>query len=290
MVGRQPTLDYIVPTSSGALSSIGAASVVADLGNGFIEERNRNTCMERALTDASTGFGTGTIDGAAGIEAPLRVQNCANHVGGSFICACAKCTRLAGRSYEARRKREYRRKLKECQNQDPSCLIIAKRQKIAKHIVNCFKKYTKGLDNHVKESIIKDVLKDGCMRGLKIQMPEDSVMLGFRNTLATIKKPKSNKELFLKRGTIIMPMRAPVLNISLASKLLGTHRRNFYAAREKLKKESLPLHLCKRQECTKDAISDEVKELVVSFWTENTRVSPNKKDVCQMCSRCGGTA
>ena len=33
--------------------------------------------------------------------------------------------------------------------------------------------------------------------------------------------------------------------------------------------------------CTKDAINDEVKELVVYFWTSNTRVSPNKKDVCQ---------
>ena len=133
----------------------------------------------------------------------------------------------------------------------------------------------------MKESIIKDVLKDGCMRGLKIQMPEDSVMLGFRNTLATIKKPRSKKELFLKRATIMMAMRAPVPNIYSASKLLGTHRRNFYAAREKLKMESLPLHLCEQQVRTKDAISHEVKELVVSFWTENTRVSPNKKDVCR---------
>ena len=41
------------------------------------------------------------------------------------------------------------------------------------------------------------------------------------------------------------------------------------------------MQLCDRQVRTKDAISDEVKELVVAFWTSNTRVSPNKKDVCQ---------
>ena len=79
----------------------------------------------------------------------------------------------------------------------------------------------------------------------------------------------------------MMVMNSSTTNIAAASKALGTHRRNFYAAKQKLQQETLPLHLCERKVRTKDAISDEVKELVVAFWMSNTRVSPNKKDVCR---------
>ena len=96
-----------------------------------------------------------------------------------------------------------------------------------------------------------------------------------------MKKPRSSKDLFVKRATIFMVMNSSTTNISAAAKALGTHRRNFYAAKLKLQQKTLPLQLCERQARTKDAISDEVKELVVAFWMSNTRVSPNKKDVCQ---------
>ena len=110
-------MDYIVPALCRAISSIGVALVATPLGNGFIGERNRNASMvERALIGASTSFGIGTIDGVASIEAPSSFGACANHVGGNFICECEKCRRIATRSYEACRKREYCRKLKESQN------------------------------------------------------------------------------------------------------------------------------------------------------------------------------
>ncbi|KAI5061560.1 hypothetical protein GOP47_0024065 [Adiantum capillus-veneris] len=176
MVGRQPCLDltsgrtltlvYMAPTSNEATSSIGSALVPAPLGNGFIGERNRNASMEIALIGASKSFGAGIIDGTTCVEAPSGFGACANHAG---ICECAKCRRLAARSYEARRKREYCRKLKESWNQYPSCPLISKRQAIAKRIVTCFKQHTRDLDNETNESIMKDVLNDGCMRGLKIE-------------------------------------------------------------------------------------------------------------------------
>lgn len=72
-------------------------------------------------------------------------------------------------------------------------------------------------------------------------------------------------------------------NIAIASRLLGVHQRNFYAAKSRLKQEQsqLPLHLCERLPCTQNAITEEVKDKVIPFWASNTRVSPNYKDVCQ---------
>ena len=110
------------------------------------------------------------------------------------------------------------------------------------------------------------------------------VLTGLRDSLQSLKKPRSSKDLFLKRATVLMVMNSSTANISASAKALGTHRRNFYAARLKLqleKQETLPLQLCERQARTKDAITDEIKELVLDFWTSNTRVSPNKKDVCR---------
>ena len=140
--------------------------------------------------------------------------------------------------------REYRCKLKEGHNLYPSCLILAQRQAISKLIVRCFKQHTKDLDKETKESILKDVLNNGCIRGLNIKKQNDLVLVGLRDTLTTIKKPKNNKELFLKRETIMMAMRAPRPNVYAASKILGMHQRNFYVARLKLRKDSLPLDLC----------------------------------------------
>ena len=72
-------------------------------------------------------------------------------------------------------------------------------------------------------------------------------------------------------------------NIAAASRLLGAHQRNFYAARSRMKQHDsqLPLHLCERQRQHRSSITEEVKDLVIAYWTNNTCVSPNKKDVCQ---------
>ena len=67
------------------------------------------------------------------------------------------------------------------------------------------------------------------------------------------------------------------------SNLLGIHPRNLYSALHRVDNEfstssMLPLDLCKRQ-LTHGRLDDEVKDLVLKFWTEHTRVSPNKKDI-----------
>ena len=169
--------------------------------------------------------------------------------------------------------------------QNQSHLSVAKCRQASRAIVNFFKALTIGLDNESKEKIFQGILHDPLMQRFSPQphlagVQDHPVLAGLRNSLQSLKKPRTSKEMFLKRATVLMVMNSSTTNIAAAAKALGTRRRNFYAAKSKLQQETLPLQLCDRQVRTKDAISDEVKELVVAFWTSNTWVSPNKKDVC----------
>ena len=73
------------------------------------------------------------------------------------------------------------------------------------------------------------------------------------------------------------------LNVNIASKLLCIHRRNLYGAKNWLLQQtekSLSFATC-HWSLKRSCILEEVKELVANFWTLETRVSPNKKDICQ---------
>ena len=218
----------------------------------------------------------------------------------SCLCSgsveCSSCKQVVIKQYEAKRKREYRIKVKQREDAIKQVrLSDTKRRKICSELVKCFTHCTEGLDNKAKEEILRSVLDHREFRGLQIKCSRPEVfsdeqnilVSGLHNTFKAMKKPKTSKELFLKRASILMVMnstshvRKP--NIAAASRLLGVHRRNFYAAKSQLQQNDtlLPLHLCERQPRTKSVITEEVKEIVVSFWTNNTRVSPNKKDVCR---------
>ena len=207
---------------------------------------------------------------------------------------CSSCKQSVIKEYEANRKREYRKRVKEREARINQVRFNEfKRRKITTQVIKCFTRCTEGLDNEAKGEIISSILKHRALRGLKIQSTgaevsndEQKVLIsGMHNTLKAMKRPKSLKELFIKRASIMMVMsstsRKP--NIAAASRLLGIHRRNFYAARSRLEHNhtQLPLHLCERQPYTNSVITEEVKAIVVTFWTQNTRVSPNKKDVCR---------
>ena len=63
------------------------------------------------------------------------------------------------------------------------------------------------------------------------------------------------------------------------------HPRNLYVAMRRVDSDArassiLPLDLCKRQS-THGKLAQEIKDIVITFWIEQTRVSPNKKDVCK---------
>ena len=68
------------------------------------------------------------------------------------------------------------------------------------------------------------------------------------------------------------------------AKFAGFHRRNFATANAHLKQSedgAFPLQLCLRQRPKSTIITMEIKEFVFGFWKTETRVSPNKKDVCR---------
>ena len=73
------------------------------------------------------------------------------------------------------------------------------------------------------------------------------------------------------------------MNGRKATKALGLHQRNVIAANFWLQHEaeegSFPLDSCHRQMHRASTITSEIKETVFQFWSVETRISPNKKDV-----------
>ena len=114
-----------------------------------------------------------------------------------------------------------------------------------------------------------------------------SIISTLKSSLQVLKDPKCNDELFMKRGalTLIANGLGDQEEVSLwrASKVLGIHPSNLYLARDRLQSDgtSSQMHLnqCQRQP-RNDFLTIKIKELVVSFWTAKSRVSPNKKDIC----------
>ena len=67
--------------------------------------------------------------------------------------------------------------------------------------------------------------------------------------------------------------------------VLGVHRQNIAAASSRLEMkdedEVLPLSACQRQLPLHTSITSETRDFVTAFWKSETRVSPNKKDICK---------
>ena len=117
-----------------------------------------------------------------------------------------------------------------------------------------------------------------------------------RNTLAQIKVPHSASELFVKRTSLTMILNNSTsvasINQSKIASVLGIHQRNITATTSRLENkdedEVLPLSACERQLPRGTIITSDTRDLVYSFWTSKTRVSPNKKDKCK--KRIGRTS
>ena len=82
------------------------------------------------------------------------------------------------------------------------------------------------------------------------------------------------------------------MSIPQAAKLMGIHKRNLYSAKHHLivsseSDGSFPAYACHRDDARRTHITQTVKDIVFQFWTDETRVSPNKKDVCsKRLARC----
>lgn len=222
------------------------------------------------------------------------------------------------REYECRRKREQRARLKRKVDEsniaegelDEAAKEIAdegepqgcpefndevKRAKVAKDIARYILRQTNAMDMNAKKDIFKRMIQHPSLKDLhseKAPTPglADTLIANIRNTLQDLKRPQNEDEMFLKRSTMLMLVSskdredARGLNVNAASKLLSIHRRNLYGARNQLLQQTensaLSFSTCHRS-LPRSRIPEEVKELVENFWTLETRVSPNKKDICR---------
>lgn len=197
------------------------------------------------------------------------------------------------REYWAAKKREQRRKERESSRlQDPSLMDEAKsRKQICSAMAKFWRKKTLGLTRSIQRELFQQLLLHPTFKDLQTSTAsvESTLLSNIRNTLGQLKVPRSTHELFLKRSSLTMVMNntdgTTQMNHTRIAGILGVHRRNIAAASSRLEikddEEVLPLSACQRQLPQGNIVTGEVRDLVYAFWSSETRVSPNKKDICR---------
>lgn len=200
------------------------------------------------------------------------------------------------RNYWAAKQREHREKLKRMRA-EVTCVDDRMKNKICKNMARSWVRQTEGMDMDTQKKIFMELLQHPKFR--QLQSDESKYDQGFmnniRSTLSQVKRPRSNNELFLKRSMLLSMLNGEGLacdggaqnttvSIRKAAKALGLHRRNLLAAKSRLQLEDdgvLPLEMCHRRPPRSYIITTEIKNMVIEFWSAETRVSPNRKDVCR---------
>ena len=193
------------------------------------------------------------------------------------------------RQYECERKKEQRKKRK---LQSKSQSVLSLKQESVSLIVEFTLGVLNQFEKQDKIEVMAEFLDDKHIQPLIREKSiathmHTSVISALKSSLQVLKVPKCNDELFMKRGALTLIANGlgdQEVSLRRASEVLGIHPRNLYLARERLQRDgtSSQMHLkqCQRQP-RNDFPTSEIKELVVSFWTAESRVSPNKKDICR---------
>lgn len=190
------------------------------------------------------------------------------------------------RQYWAMMKRESRQRKRE---RDASCLSTPEDMStVCTTMVLCWQEATKGMNCEAKKATFQLLLEKPAFRSLH-HGSEKSILSNIQGTITKVKASLSEEELKFKRALCMMLVNSkgdPSTSISNSemARFTGLHRRNFAAANSRLKQAnagSFPLQLCRRQQPQSHCITQEIRDIVFAFWQTETRVSPNKKDVCR---------
>ena len=97
-----------------------------------------------------------------------------------------------------------------------------------------------------------------------------------------LQQPGSNEEFFFKNATLQMMLNSKEdMPIAKLSRVLEINHRVLFKAKSLRMKSSVNAQLFSLAACHKQhrqsPITDEVKELVYTFWREQTRVSPIRR-------------
>lgn len=175
-----------------------------------------------------------------------------------------------------------------------------KKQRICQSMVQHFDTLTVGMDASARKEIFDELLQHPCFLTMQSKSKElEAIMLrNIRNTLNHVKVPRSSDEFFVKKSAMLMLVNGESkeqntdMSIPQAAKLMGIHKRNLYSAKHHLtvaseSDGSFPASACHRDDARRTHITQTVKDIVFQFWMDETRVSPNKKDVCsKRLARC----
>lgn len=192
------------------------------------------------------------------------------------------------RDYWAAKKREQRSKERDPNNNGraPTC---KSRKNIISAVARCWRNQTRGLSVSEQKELFQELLQHHTFSKLQLADVESGLVSGIRNTLTQLKVPRSANELFVKKTSLSMVLNTTggsAMNQSKIATILGVHRRNIAAATSRLhmkdEDEVLPLAACQRSLHRGTHVSSETRDLVYAFWSSETRVSPNKKDICKL--------
>ncbi|MCO5583922.1 hypothetical protein L7F22_037839 [Adiantum nelumboides] len=202
-------------------------------------------------------------------------------------------SRAVVREYEALKKREYRERRKHKSFASFMDADAASMHTIVREIVQYFIERTRGMEKAVKCRILNQVLEHPAMLGLldqafrEEQQVQSTLLANVRNTLAIVKQPSNKDELFLKKSALAMLMNSSKdLPVAKVARVMQVTKHSLYRARSSVEAKSahgsglFSLAACRKQQRS-STISEELKELVYTFWQSESRVSPNKKDVCR---------
>ncbi|MCO5608574.1 hypothetical protein L7F22_062785 [Adiantum nelumboides] len=156
------------------------------------------------------------------------------------------------------------------------------------------------MDASGRKEIFDELLQHPCFLTMQSKSKElEAIMLrNIRNTLNHVKVPRSSYEFFVKKSAMLMLVNGGSkeqntdMSIPQAAKLMGIHKRNLYSAKHHLivsseSDGSFLASACHRDDAWRTHITQTIKDIVFQFWTDETRVSPNKKYVCsKRLARC----
>ncbi|MCO5552686.1 hypothetical protein L7F22_006203 [Adiantum nelumboides] len=164
---------------------------------------------------------------------------------------------------------------------------------IVREIVQYFIERTGGMEKAMKCRILNQVLEHPTMLRLldqafrEEQQVQSMLLANVRDTLAIVKQPSNKDELFLKKSALAMLMNSSKdLPMAKVARVMQVTKHSLYRARSSVQAKSahgsglFSLAACRKQQRS-STISEELKELVYTFWQSESRVSPNKKDVCR---------
>ena len=203
-------------------------------------------------------------------------------------------TQQAIRKYWAEKKRKHRQLLKDtkatiskgkdslAENASNATTIIERK------VVDYFNVQTKHISNEEKKVVLYGILNDPSIKDLVdydgLNANISSILVNnLRNSFVSMNR--SEDDLVLKRSSLMMLLNSDVddINISELSKVIGVSRKTVYNTLNRIISSGEGTSLLKLTTRCKPMtpITSEIKDVIIMFWTNESRVSPNKKDLCR---------